>query len=184
MTERQQSDLLLKAARLMAFLGQIVTVIGMAAVGLGIAVILTVGRSAVYERITKVGAPDAAFALTILAFALIIAMLFIGYRFLGELGGIIATVGKGDPFARSNADRLSRMGWLSVAGQVIGAVLAAMAAWFVPYLARLDGVRVKHDVDLGFGIGGGGILLTLILFILARVFREGAKMREDLEGTV
>ena len=38
-------------------------------------------------------------------------------------------------------------------------------------------------VDDG-GLDGGSILLTLILFILARVFRHGAAMREDLEGTV
>ena len=29
-----------------------------------------------------------------------------------------------------------------------------------------------------------GILLALVLFILARVFREGAAMRSELEGTV
>ena len=29
-----------------------------------------------------------------------------------------------------------------------------------------------------------GILMVIILFILARVFRHGAAMREDLEGTV
>ena len=30
----------------------------------------------------------------------------------------------------------------------------------------------------------GGLILILTLFILARVFRHGAAMREDLEGTV
>ena len=30
----------------------------------------------------------------------------------------------------------------------------------------------------------GGILLALVLFILARVFRKGAEMRAELEGTV
>ena len=29
-----------------------------------------------------------------------------------------------------------------------------------------------------------GFLIVLVLFILARVFRHGAAMREDLEGTV
>ena len=28
------------------------------------------------------------------------------------------------------------------------------------------------------------IVLALVLFILARVFREGARMRDELEGTV
>ena len=35
-----------------------------------------------------------------------------------------------------------------------------------------------------FNVELTGILLTLILFILARVFREGSRMREELEGTV
>lgn len=30
----------------------------------------------------------------------------------------------------------------------------------------------------------GGIILAITLFILARVFRQGAAMRNDLEGTV
>ena len=184
MTKQAQSDLLLKAARLMVILGQIFIVIGTIGIGIGIGALLTVGRDGVFERIAKVGAPDAAYPMLILSFLLIMVMLQIGYRFLRNLGGIIATVGEGDPFALSNAERLSTMGGLSVGGHVLGAVLAAMAAWFMPYLVKLEGARGHHGYDFGFGVGGGGILLTLILFILARVFREGAKMREDLEGTV
>ena len=40
------------------------------------------------------------------------------------------------------------------------------------------------DATSDFGITLDGILLAVILFILARVFRQGAAMREDLEGTV
>jgi hypothetical protein len=40
------------------------------------------------------------------------------------------------------------------------------------------------DADFDFGVSLGGLLLALTLFILARVFRQGAAMREDLEGTV
>lgn len=184
MTEPKQSDLLLKSARLMVILGQIIVMITSIGIAVGIGVLLTVGRDEVFERIAKVGAPDAAYPLTILAFLLVIVILQIGYRFLSNLGGIIATVGEGDPFALTNAARLSRMGWLSVGGHVLGLVLASLAAWFMPYLVKLDGSPGHHGYDFGFGVGGGGILLTLILFILARVFREGAKMREELEGTV
>jgi hypothetical protein len=34
------------------------------------------------------------------------------------------------------------------------------------------------------GVDFGGIILVLTLFVLARVFKHGAAMREDLEGTV
>jgi len=39
-------------------------------------------------------------------------------------------------------------------------------------------------MNIDGGLDGGSILLILILFILARVFREGARMRDELEGTV
>ena len=40
------------------------------------------------------------------------------------------------------------------------------------------------DITIDAGLDIEGILLALILFILARVFRHGARMRDDLEGTV
>ena len=41
--------------------------------------------------------------------------------------------------------------------------------------------NVHHDSD---GLSMGAIILTLVLFVLARVFRTGAEMQDDLEGTV
>jgi hypothetical protein len=38
------------------------------------------------------------------------------------------------------------------------------------------------DIDAGFSISGW--LAVLLTFLLARVFAEGAQMRDDLEGTV
>jgi hypothetical protein len=42
------------------------------------------------------------------------------------------------------------------------------------------GLKVGIQVDLPLA----GLFLALVLFILARVFREGTRMREDLEGTI
>ena len=41
-----------------------------------------------------------------------------------------------------------------------------------------------HPVDLDAGFSVNGWLAVLLTFVLARVFAEGALMREDLEGTV
>ena len=46
--------------------------------------------------------------------------------------------------------------------------------------ASADAASISVDADFSTN----GLLLALVLFILARVFRTGAKMREDLEGTV
>lgn len=173
------SDPLLGFAKLIVVITRIIIVVAAVGIGIGIGVLATVGRDEVYARIAKAGAPDAAMPLLLVGFALIFVLLQLAYRFFKELSGIIDTVGEGEPFDASNADRLSRMGWISVAAHGVGLVLAGFAAWFAPYLHRLDA-----DSEMDFGIDGGGILLTLILFILARVFREGTRMREELEGTV
>ena len=49
----------------------------------------------------------------------------------------------------------------------------------MPYLEKAG-----QHVDVDFGIDGESLLLILILFVLARVFREGAAMQAELEGTV
>ena len=41
-----------------------------------------------------------------------------------------------------------------------------------------------HPVHLEAGFSINGWLAVLLTFVLARVFAEGALMREDLEGTV
>ena len=100
------------------------------------------------------------------------------YFFLRHLRRMIDSVAEGRPFDRVNADRLRHMAWLSVAIQVFAVPLNRLIIWFdaMPYKPN-----VHHNDD---GISLGGIVLTLVLFVLARVFRTGADMQEDLEGTV
>ncbi|MXO65425.1 DUF2975 domain-containing protein [Altererythrobacter endophyticus] len=99
--------------------------------------------------------------------------------FLLLLRRIVLSVGEGDPFIPENARRLSRMGWTALIGQLVTIPVGALGTW----IARIAADSGRNaDVDLSFP--GGGLLLILTLFILARVFRQGAEMRDDLEGTV
>ncbi|GAB5349010.1 DUF2975 domain-containing protein [Alteriqipengyuania sp. 357] len=113
----------------------------------------------------------------------IVVMLFI---FFGKLRRIIGTVGEGDPFQPENAKRLSQMGWLMLGTQLV----IIPAGIIVMQLARYADAIEKagaENFSLTFDDGGfdmTALLLVVILFILARVFRHGAEMREDLEGTV
>jgi len=113
-------------------------------------------------------------------FATIIAMLALIFVFMGKLRAIISSVGEGDPFAPENADRLTLMAWLLVGVQVLilplGALVLALNDWIQ---ALGDG-----DVTMDIGLDIEGILMIIVLFILARVFKHGAAMRDDLEGTV
>lgn len=172
-------DGLLAAAKVIVVLCQVVFVFAMVMLGIGIGAILTVGRAELLAEISTSGAPAAAYWLIALAMLTGIALLALGFRFFQELTGIIDSVDEGEPFRPENANRLSRMGWISVIGHVGVLPIAALSLWLAPYADK-----VGQDVDVGAGVDITGVLLTLILFILARVFRRGAEMHADLEGTV
>ena len=106
--------------------------------------------------------------------AVAVVPLLVGYGWmLRLLRAIVDTVAAGTPFVAANADRLARMGWLALAVKI---VMLAEA------LALYEATRQVGLHDVRFS--GPSLLMILVLFILARVFRQGAAMREDLEGTV
>jgi hypothetical protein len=172
-------DPLLGAAKVIVVIAQFLMIFGMVVLGIGIGALLTVGRAELMGRIAEAGAPQLTAGLIVAAMLTGMGMLYLALRFLKELLGIIDSVGEGDPFRPENADRLSRMGWIAVIGQIAILPVAAIAAWLAPYADKVDA-----DIRFDGGLDGGSILLTLVLFILARVFREGTRMREELEGTV
>lgn len=110
------------------------------------------------------------------AIAVIGLMLVPIYHFiLTRLLAIVGTVGAGDPFVAANASRLNRIGWALLVLQLFGVVIALIAkAISTP----------AHPVNIGAGPSVASLLAVLLTFILARVFAEGARMRDDLEGTV
>jgi len=110
--------------------------------------------------------------------SLTLGLLVLVFLALNLLRQIIDTVGDGDPFVPANARRLSTMAWLVLAIQVVTVPLGGLAVWLSHFS---DG---HHDVHVDGGISGNGLLLMLVLFILARVFRQGTAMRAELEGTV
>lgn len=93
------------------------------------------------------------------------------HTILRRLLAIVDTVRVGDPFIQDNARRLEAIAWSVAALEVLRLLVAAIAAavWepgkfdafsFAPWLA------------------------VLLIFVLAGVFAQGARMRADLEGTV
>jgi hypothetical protein len=97
--------------------------------------------------------------------------------FLKQLLDIIGSVAAGDPFVPANADRLGRMGWTVLAIQVLAVPLGLVQF-------RLQNLLQPDEPILALSFADNGLVLALVLFILARVFRHGTAMREDLEGTV
>jgi Protein of unknown function (DUF2975) len=90
---------------------------------------------------------------------------------LRRLLAIVDTVRVGDPFILENARRLDAIAWSVVALEALRLVVAAIAA-AVWEPGRVDAFSFAPW------------LAVLLLFVLAGVFAHGARIREDLEGTV
>ena len=165
-------DPLLDIARVivMFLMGIVVILAGGVAIGI-VAVAVKSG-----QLLAQLGSAEAFWALLVLlAGVAIVAVL--GFLFLRHLKRIIDLVGQGDPFVPENATSLTAMAWLMLALQV--------AALFLQPLSNYVTAAFGEGHTAGdFGYDGNGLILVLTLFILARVFRKGTAMREDLEGTV
>ena len=110
-------------------------------------------------------------------FASLAALFF----FFGHMRAIIRSVTEGDPFAAENARRLNAMAWLLL-GHEVAAVLVGALRYHIASLMDQIG---PEDAFFTFNpYEWDGLLMVILLFILARVFRHGAAMRADLEGTV
>jgi hypothetical protein len=104
-----------------------------------------------------------------------LATIPINFLILKRLLAIVETVRAGQAFVAANAARLQTIAWalltLQILSLIIGTIVRAISSAARPL-----------DIDAGFSINGW--LAVLLAFVLARVFAEGALMREDLEGTV
>ena len=97
------------------------------------------------------------------------------YAVLKRLLAIVETVRAGYPFVAANAHRLQAIAWVLLALNLLSIVIGAIA---------LTVSTPAHPLHLNAGFSISGWLAVLLTFLLARVFAEGALMREDLEGTV
>ncbi len=96
------------------------------------------------------------------------------HRLLSELSKFVATVRLGDPFVVANAYRLRRVGWALLVLQMLDLAVGLV-------VAALDRMGVDHAA---WTPALSGWIAVAMIFVLARVFRVGAAMREDLEMTV
>jgi hypothetical protein len=87
----------------------------------------------------------------------------------------------GEPFRRENAHHL-RVIWITmIAIEVTRYVLTASTAGLVMAFGEAQGVGVR-DVELNVNFSTWGSILILI--VLAEVFREGARLKEEQELTI
>ena len=92
-----------------------------------------------------------------------------------RLLAIVETVNAGDPFVIINAARLQTIAWAIVGLELMHVAVVLLA----------NGVVVGTEkVDIGGKFSVTPWLTILLLFVLARVFDQGARMRDELAGTV
>lgn len=88
---------------------------------------------------------------------------------------IVDSVGVGNAFVLVNAQRLKAIAWAVLALEFLHFAIGIVAAMASTAAAPLN---------ISWGFSTTRWLTVLLLFVLARVFEQGAHMREELEGTV
>lgn len=99
-----------------------------------------------------------------------LASLPLAHILFTRLLAIVGTVGSGHPFVTRNAERLRACAWALLGIEAMHLLVGAVVT-FAP-------------LPMGWEFSPVGVLAVLLLFVLAQVFDEGARMRDDLEGTV
>ncbi len=137
---------------------------------------LLIAGPGIEARVALTFAEDAAL---LIRYAIIILLVGIAvglaaHLIFRRLIAIIDTVAAGAPFSAANADRLRIIAWALLAIQLLdlGFGYAAMR------------VSAETGEYFGWSLGMSGWLAVLLLFVLARVFRQGAAMQDELAATV
>lgn len=106
-------------------------------------------------------------------------------RFMLALLAIIRSIQAGEAFTVANAARVRLMAWISLAGFPVGVAIGVALGFVVNRLgSRAPDAGIHIERFNGVGLGWGQLMLTLLLFVLARLFAQAANMRDEIEGTV
>jgi hypothetical protein len=113
-------------------------------------------------------------------FMVIVAVLcFVLAKFFGALRTIIDSVESGSPLTYSNAEKLEYMAKLLCVALVLGLMADISGTYYFPDKPG-EGIDYYEVIS--------NFLTTLLpiglLFILSHIFKRGAAMQEELEGTV
>lgn len=108
--------------------------------------------------------------LLLLGIAVCVPVHIIFSRLHRMVGNTIA----GNAFANGNAVHLRIMAWMLLLIQIADLALGSLSYW-------LSSIKAE---TMGWIPSISGWLSVLLLFILARIFDQGAKMQADLEGVV
>jgi hypothetical protein len=121
------------------------------------------------ENVARMGVAMRAMAVVGIAGAVV------AHFVLTHLLAIVDSVRVGDPFVLANARRLQSIAGLVFVGELLHLVIGALAAF---------GSTPAQSLDVDWSFSFTPWIAVLMLFVLARVFEHGARLRADLEGTI
>ncbi|WP_426266694.1 DUF2975 domain-containing protein [Sphingomonas sp. LHG3443-2] len=107
--------------------------------------------------------------------AIVAPVMLFAHILLRNLLVILETVRSGDPFAAANADRLQIVAWCLLAIQLCDIAFGFADA----AMNRAAGEQIS-----AWSPALTGWIAVLLVFVLARVFREGARLRDEAELTI
>jgi hypothetical protein len=99
----------------------------------------------------------------------------LSYVVFSRLLSIVESVRTGEAFTRENAGRLRTIAWAMLGLELLHICVVAIAS---AVSTKEVPLRINGNLHVTAWIA------ILMLFVLAQVFLEGTRMREELEGTV
>jgi hypothetical protein len=107
----------------------------------------------------------------LLAFAVIIAV----FQFIvNRLRRVFQTLTAGDPFEPGNVTRLRHIGFALAALEIVTYCARVVSEW--AFSEEVESIRYTPNLTAWFAV--------LVVFVLAEVFREGARLRREAELTI
>lgn len=106
--------------------------------------------------------------------AMVIPIAYAVHLILTRLAAMIRDTQRGEGFSETNARRLLVIAWALLAINVADLAFGQLSIW----ASKVSGEY------FGWSLSLTGWFAVPLLFVLARLLREGAQMRDDLEGTV
>jgi hypothetical protein len=109
--------------------------------------------------------------LGVLAFSI----LYVGVLLIvfSRLRRVLDALTRGDPFNPANVGRLRTIGLALVGLEAVGYLTRLTTRWFV-----------RTEEPWRFSLNATGWFAILVVFVLAEVFREGARLRQEAELTI
>jgi len=163
---------------------KIILDVAQVALSIGLGVVTTLGLAAlIFQFDPKIvfqdgnfSPADAASARRIIAGGLLIGALYIGgvLIIVGRLRRIFSTLTAGDPFHPDNVRRLRTIGMVLAVLEILRYPIMLITVWLAPEVMEKSGFSL--NLTTWFAV--------LVVFVLAEVFREGARLRREAELTI